>query len=152
MDKRKIEFYVGLFVVIGVICTTYLFVVLGEINFIKTSQYEITGIFDSVSGLKTGARIEIAGVQIGSVAHVSIDENDLIARVDMRIDKKFMLSKDSVASIKTSGIIGEKYISISPGGSDEKFAPGEELYDTESSLDIEALIRQVVFKTNSASN
>lgn len=147
MDKRKIEFYVGLFVLIGGLCVAYLFIVLGEINLIKSSQYQVTGLFDSVSGLKVGARVEMAGVKIGSVSQISIDPEDLIARVELSIDKDFKLSEDSIASVKTSGIIGEKYIDISPGGSEVYIQPGDELFDTESALDIESLVRQLIFST-----
>ncbi len=151
MDKHKIEFYVGLFVIIGALCATYLFIVLGDINIIKSKQYQITGLFDSVSGLKIGARVEMAGVKIGSVSDISIDETEFIARVQLRIDKKYKLSEDSIASIKTSGIIGEKYINISPGGSDILIKAGEEMYDTESALDIESLVKQMIFNSKNTS-
>jgi len=75
MNKRKIEFYVGLFAIIGILCTGYLFIVLGEINLVRDKQYSVYAFFRSVSGLKTGAKIEMVGVQIGSVSNISIDKN-----------------------------------------------------------------------------
>jgi phospholipid/cholesterol/gamma-HCH transport system substrate-binding protein len=148
MNKRKIEFYVGLFVIIGLLCTGYLFAVLGEINFIKDKRYPVYAFFTSVSGLKTGARVEIAGVEIGTVSNVSIDKERLVARVELSIDKNIELSEDIIASVKTSGIIGQKYIDILPGGSDIMLEPGDEIYNTESSLDIESLVRQFIFNKN----
>lgn len=145
MNKRKTEFYVGLFVIIGLLCTGYLFVVLGEVNFITDKRYPIHAFFTSVSGLKTGARVEIAGVEIGVVSNVSIDKERLLAKVDFRIDNNIKLSEDIIASVKTSGIIGQKYIDILPGGSDMMLEPGEEILLTESSLDIESLVRKFIF-------
>jgi len=145
MNKRKIEFYVGLFVIIGLLCTGYLFAVLGEINFMRDKRYPVHAFFTSVSGLKTGARVEMAGVEIGVVSNVSIDKERLLAKIDFRIDKNIELSEDIIASVKTSGIIGQKYIDILPGGSDIILEPGEEILLTESSLDIESLVRKFIF-------
>ncbi len=145
MNKRKIEFYVGLFVVLGLICSICLFVVLGEIGFIKDTRYPVYGFFTSVSGLKKGARVEIAGVEIGIVSNVMIDKERLLAKVELSIDKNMTLSEDVIASVKTSGIIGQKYIDIAPGGSDIMLEPGQEIYNTESSLDIESLVRKLIF-------
>ncbi|MBU0463055.1 MAG: outer membrane lipid asymmetry maintenance protein MlaD [Proteobacteria bacterium] len=147
MNKRKIEFYVGLFVIIGILCTGYLFIVLGEISLVRDKQYPIYAFFTSVSGLKTGAKIEMVGVQIGNVSTVSIDKERLLAKVEFRIDKNIELSEDVIASVKTSGIIGQKYIDILPGGSDIMLEPGEEIFNTESSLDIESLVRKFIFNT-----
>lgn len=147
MNKRKIEFYVGLFVIIGFLCIGYLFAVLGEISFIKDKRYRVHAFFTSVSGLKVGARIEMAGVEIGNVSKISIDKERLLARVDFRIDKDIKLSDDIIASVKTSGIIGQKYIDILAGGSDTMLEPGDEILLTESSLDIESLVRKFIFNT-----
>lgn len=145
MNKRKIEFYVGLFVIIGLICTAYLFTVLGEISFVKDTRYTVYGFFTSVSGLKSGASVQIAGVEIGIVSRVSIDKKRLVAKVEFSINKDIKLSEDVIASVKTSGIIGEKYIDILPGGSDIMLEPGGQIYNTESSLDIESLVRKLIF-------
>lgn len=145
MNKRKIEFYVGLFVIIGLICTAYLFTVLGEISFVKDTRYPVYGFFTSVSGLKSGASVQIAGVEIGIVSRVSIDKKRLVAKVEFSINKDIKLSEDVIASVKTSGIIGEKYIDILPGGSDIMLEPGGQIYNTESSLDIESLVRKLIF-------
>lgn len=145
MNRKKIEFYVGLFAVAGLVCVGYLFAVLGEMNLNQGKRYPVYAYFSSVSGLKTGARVEMVGVEIGSVSKIAIDKKRMVAKVEFSIDKNIELSEDSIASIKTSGIIGQKYIEISPGGSDIMLEPGEEIYDTEASLDIESLIRKFIF-------
>lgn len=145
MNKRNIEFYVGLFVIIGLLCAGYLFVVIGEISFMKDKQYSVYAFFSSVSGLKKGARIEMTGVKIGTVKDISIDQKQLLAKVQLKIDENIKLSEDVIASVKTSGIIGQKYIDILPGGSDIILEPGDAIYNTESSLDIESLVRKFIF-------
>ncbi|THB73964.1 MAG: outer membrane lipid asymmetry maintenance protein MlaD [Desulfobacteraceae bacterium] len=142
-DKKK-EFYVGLFIIIGMICVLYLFSRLGEIK-LNNHTYPVTAYFTSVSGLKTGARIEMAGVHIGKVASIGLDKEKLVAKVQLQINQGIELSEDSIASVKTAGIIGEKYIEISPGGDDLILEPNDEIFNTESSLDIESLVRKFIF-------
>jgi len=145
MNKRKIEFYVGLFAMIGILCTGYLFIVLGEISLVRDKQYPVYAFFTSISGLKKGAKVEMVGVKIGVISNVGIDQERLLAKVEFLIDKNIELSEDVIASVKTSGIIGQKYIDIIPGGSDIMLEPGEEIFNTESSLDIESLVRKFIF-------
>ena len=145
MEKRKKEFYVGFFVLIGIMASAYLFISLGEIRFFSNDQYSVYGYFSSVSGLKQGARVEMAGVPIGSVSSIAIDRKRMVAKVEFAIDKSIELTEDSIASVKTSGIIGEKYVDISPGGSDIALEEGGEIEYTESSLDIESLVRKFIF-------
>lgn len=149
MNKRKQEFYVGLFVIIGIGCSICLFAVLGEINLIQDKHYPLHAFFTSVSGLKTGARVEIAGVEIGTVSTVSFDRDRSLARVEFNIDKTIELTDDIIASVKTSGIIGQKYIDILPGGSDTMLEPGDEIFNTEASLDVESLVRKFIFNKDS---
>ena len=145
MNKRKIEFYVGLFAMIGILCTGYLFIVLGEISLVRDKQYPVYAFFTSISGLKKGAKVEMVGVKIGVISNVGIDQERLLAKVEFLIDKNIELSEDVIASVKTSGIIGQKYIDIIPGGSDIMLEPGEEIFNTEPSLDIESLVRKFIF-------
>lgn len=148
MNRRKIEMYVGLFVIIGVITIGYLILAIGEVSFFSKNQYLLHGYFASASGLKQGARVEIAGVEIGIVSNISIDKERLVAKVVFRINGDIELSDDSIASVKTAGIIGQKYIDISPGGSDDILEDGDEIDNTESSLDIESLVRKFIFATD----
>jgi len=148
MKSISKELYVGLFVLIGLLCAGYLTVVLGGVSMFNVKGYTLYAYFTSVSGLKNGADIEMAGVEIGNVAEISLDKERLEAKVAFRINQGVQLSEDSIASVKTEGIIGEKYISISPGGSDIMLEEEEAFNNTESALDIESLIRKFIFKDN----
>ena len=146
MNKKKTEFYIGIFVVIGLLCCIFLFVSLGEIGFDKQTKYPVYGYFTSISGLKKGAVVEMAGVAIGTVSDISLDKEQLMAKVEFSINKNIKLSDDVIASVKTSGIIGQKYIDIAPGGSEIMLEPGEQIFNTESALDLESLVRRFIFK------
>lgn len=148
MNEGKRNFYVGIFVIITLLCTGYLFIVIGEFSLFFKDRYTVHGYFSSVSGLKKGAAVELAGVRVGHVSAISIDYRHLVAKVAFDIDTSLALSEDSIASIKTAGIIGEKYIEILPGGSDMMLAHGDEIENTESVLDIESLIRKFIFSSN----
>ncbi len=145
MNRRKFEFYVGLFVIIGFMSVGYLVIVLGEVSLFPQKHYSLHGYFSSVSGLKNGATVEMAGVKIGQVDSISIDRERQVAKVVFKINQDMTLTDDVIASIKTSGIIGEKYIDISPGGSDTLLEDGDEIYDTESVVDLESLVRKFIF-------
>lgn len=145
MKNKNIELYVGLFVLIGAVCIGYLVLVLGESKLLGKHQYSLHGYFSSASGLKAGARVEMAGVEIGDVDGIVLDKERLVARVSFNINTGIEVSEDSIASVKTAGIIGEKYIDLSPGGSDILLEQGDEIMNTESSLDIESLVRKFIF-------
>ena len=147
--KRLIEFYVGLFVIIGVACTAYLLVSLGDMHLGGGNTYRIEAYFSNVAGLKSGATVEMAGVEIGRVVSVKLDTDKLLARVTMGIDKGVVLAEDAIASVKTSGIIGDKYINLSPGGSPMTLEDGDTLFNTESAIDIEALVSKYIFQKDS---
>ncbi len=97
-----------------------------------------------LGGLKVGALVEIAGVEVGRVRSLSLDDN-YQARVVLDIDKKVKLQDDSIASIKTKGLLGEKYIDIVPGGEDEMIEDGGKILDTEPPIDLEELIAKFIF-------
>ncbi len=136
---------VGVFVLIGIICVGYMAVKLGQMEFIGSDFYTLNARFLSVTGLKSGARVEIAGVEVGRVDDVSLDKVRQIALVRLKIRKDVTLTEDVIASVKTSGLIGDKYIKLSPGGSDIELKPGDMITETESALDIEELISKYVF-------
>ncbi|QTA79068.1 Intermembrane phospholipid transport system binding protein [Desulfonema limicola] len=145
MRKKSIEIAVGFFVLIGFICIGYLTVKFGKMEIISDDTYTLSAKFQSVSGLKTGAQVEMAGVQIGKVSSISLDKERMVADVKMKIRKDLKLTDDVIASVKTSGLIGDKYIKISQGGSDEILENNGEIIETESALDIEDLISKYVF-------
>jgi phospholipid/cholesterol/gamma-HCH transport system substrate-binding protein len=145
MKKTSIELAVGIFVLIGLVCVGYLTIRLGKMEFFQDEHYFLKARFQSVTGLKPGANIEIAGVKVGLVDSISLDPKDQVALVQLKIKKDVVLTDDVIASVKTSGLIGDKYIKLSPGGSDEILEPGDTINDTESALDIEELISKYAF-------
>ncbi|MCG8553616.1 MAG: outer membrane lipid asymmetry maintenance protein MlaD [Desulfobacterales bacterium] len=148
MRQTNKEFYVGVFIIIGIVCAGYLTIVLGGVPMFSPKGYTLYAYFSSVSGLKDGASIEMAGVEIGNVSGIMLDKERLEAKVNLRINQGIQLSEDSIASIKTAGIIGEKFVSISPGGSDIMLEDKEAVSNTESALDVESLVRKFIFKDN----
>ncbi|MBA3036155.1 MAG: outer membrane lipid asymmetry maintenance protein MlaD [Desulfobacterium sp.] len=144
MKKQSIETSVGIFFLIGLICVGYLTIKLGKMEFISDNSYVVKAKFKSVSGLKPGSQVEMAGVKIGSIDSVSLDKDDR-ALVNIKINKGIVLTDDVIASIKTSGLIGDRYISISPGGSEIILKSGDTITETESAIDIEELISKYVF-------
>ncbi len=145
MNRSSLEIGIGIFVVIGVLCVGYLSVRLGDVAWFEENYYTLYAKFQSVSGLKPGTQVEMAGVEIGRVEDITLDLQTLVAVVTLKIKKKILLTDDVIASIKTSGLIGDKYIKISPGGSDENLSAGDYITETESALDIEELISKYVF-------
>ena len=145
MKKYAMETSVGIFVLAGLLCVAYLTVKLGKLEVIGGDDYPVVARFKDVTGLKNGAYVEMAGVRIGRVSRIALDAKDNTALVTLNIQKGVRLTDDTIASIKTSGLIGDKYVKISPGGSDEKLAPGGLITDTESSVDIGDLIGKYVF-------
>lgn len=139
------ESIVGVFVVLGLICVSYLTIKLGRMEVFDSSGYTVTARFSSVTGLRMGASVEIAGVAVGRVTSIRLDPESFMAEVDLRINDGVSLSDDVMASVKTSGLIGDKYISLAPGGSDTLLKNGDTITDTEPTLDLEALIGKVVF-------
>ena len=144
MKKYSLEFSVGVFVLVGLVCLGYLTVKLGKMELFGNDGYTVTARFASITGLKTGASVEISGVQVGKVTGISLDDK-YSAKVSLQISKAVTLSDDSIAAVKTSGLIGDKYVSISLGGSDDYLADGGEITETQSAVDIEALISKYVF-------
>jgi phospholipid/cholesterol/gamma-HCH transport system substrate-binding protein len=145
MKKSSVEFGVGVFVLIGILCVGYLTIRLGKMELIGSDDYRVKARFNSVSGLKVGAQVEIAGVQVGDVDAIELDAEDQVAIVTLKIKSGVKLTDDVIASVKTSGLIGDKFIKLSPGGSDIILEPGDMIVETESSLDIEALISKYAF-------
>jgi len=145
MKRAAIEIWVGIFVVIGMVCIGYLSIRLGGMDWFGDAHYPLYARFQSVSGLKPGTYVEMAGVQVGQVEAIDLDPKDQIAVVRLKIKKNIELTDDVIASVKTSGLIGDKYIKLSPGGSEVVLKPGDTITETESAIDIEELISKYVF-------
>jgi phospholipid/cholesterol/gamma-HCH transport system substrate-binding protein len=145
MKRSSIETSVGIFVLIGIICVGYLTIKMGKMEWFGKDKYVLYARFQSVSGLKIGAQVEIAGIQIGSVSAITYDQERQVALVEMKIQNDVEITDDVIASVKTSGMIGDKYIKLSPGGSDMMLEPGEMIVTTEPAVDLEELISKYVF-------
>ncbi|MGH7167599.1 MAG: outer membrane lipid asymmetry maintenance protein MlaD [Nitrospiraceae bacterium] len=142
MEKAKLELVVGVFVLVGIVCLGYLSIKLGKLEIIGGDRYDVEAEFDSVSGLKAGATVEIAGVEVGRVKAITLKGDRGVVTLAVRNDLK--LYDDTIATIKTRGIIGEKYVSLSLGGSGEVLRAGSRIRDTESGLDLEELVSQYI--------
>lgn len=145
MGTSRIEVMVGVFLVIGLSAFGWLALSLGEVNlFTRGKLYTLDAAFNNVSGLKKGAEVQISGVTVGSVREIRLDKDNM-ALVQMQLQQGVLLPLDSMASIKTQGIIGDKYIQITLGGDTEMYRPGDTVADTESTVDIESLISKFAF-------
>jgi len=143
MKRLTMETLVGLFVVVGVASLGYLAIKLGKLEVIGGRGYTVLAEFDSVAGLKNGAVVEIGGVEVGRVREITL--KNYRAVVAMSIDPGVKLQDDAIVSVRTKGLIGEKYVRITPGGSDKLVQPGGKLRDTEDPVDMEQLISNYIF-------
>jgi phospholipid/cholesterol/gamma-HCH transport system substrate-binding protein len=144
MKKINIETGVGIFLIVGLFCLGYLSIKLGDVNLFGIKQYTIEAYFANISGLKEGATVEVAGITVGKVSKISLDDYE--ALVEMSIDPDVKLQEDSIASIRTQGIIGDKYIKIKQGGAEEYIEEGGEILETESAIELEELISKYIFE------
>lgn len=143
MDRTKLHLGVGVFMLLGLLALGYLSVKLGRVSFLGGGGYMVTVDFPSVGGLKEGSTVEIAGVEIGRVESIGLA--DYQARVHLRVQTGVDLQEDSIASIKTKGLIGEKYVRISPGGSEKKIGPNGKIREVEAPVDFEELLSKYIF-------
>jgi phospholipid/cholesterol/gamma-HCH transport system substrate-binding protein len=147
MNKTSLEIVVGAFLLAGFISFSWLAVKMGDINPFQNETYPMTARFTSISRLKEGSTIELAGVVVGKVSQIELDAGDYEAVVHLNIDKTIELTDDSIASIRTSGIIGDKYIKLTPGGSDIILEAGDEIDETESAISLEELVSKYIFES-----
>jgi phospholipid/cholesterol/gamma-HCH transport system substrate-binding protein len=142
MKKANLEVVVGVFVLLGLACLAYLAVNLGKME-IYGEGYNIYANFNNASGLKTGAAVEVAGVEVGRVAAIQITPQ-YQARVSMKLRTGVKIHDDAIASIRTKGIIGDKFVKLSPGNSEKIIPPGGTIIDTESGIDLEEVISSYI--------
>jgi len=142
MRKGNLELVVGLFVLLGLGCLAYLAIHLGKME-IMGSGYQVLVNFDNISGLKKGAAVEVAGVEVGRVESIRLISGDR-ASVTLRLEPGLKLHDDAIASIRTKGIIGDKFVKLSPGNSEKIVPPGGKIRDTESAIDLEELISSYI--------
>jgi phospholipid/cholesterol/gamma-HCH transport system substrate-binding protein len=143
MKRFDLELTVGLFIIAGIICLGYLSIKLGKMEIMGEKGYEIYGLFSNTGGLKNGASVEIAGVSVGRVRKITLSNYQ--ARVVLILPWSINIQEDAIASIKTKGLVGEKYIEISPGGSEKNIEPGGRIRETQPAIDLEQLISKFIF-------
>ena len=145
MKKYSLETVVGIFVVVGLLCVGYMTVKLGKVSFFREDYYSLYARFTSASGLRDGGPVEIDGIEVGRVGQMSIDQEKQMAMIELKIKKGIKVYEDALASIKTAGLIGDKFIKIDPGGAGDILKPGGTITETTSALDIEDLISKYTF-------
>ena len=143
MKRFNLELSVGLFMIAGIVCLGYLSIRLGKMEVLGGKGYEIQAVFSNSGGLKVGSSVVIAGVDVGRVKRIMLD--DYQAHVVMNLPLDVKVQEDAIASIKTKGLIGEKYIEITPGGAEEIIKPGGRIRDTQPAVDLEQMISSFVF-------
>jgi phospholipid/cholesterol/gamma-HCH transport system substrate-binding protein len=145
MFKLKKETAVGLFVLVGLIAIAYMSVKLGNVQLFTDKYYPVHANFSDISGLKANAPVQMFGVDIGYVKTISLDQEKGVARVLMMVEKQVELTDDAIVSVKTNGLIGDKYLKISPGGLGEPVKAGDTIFDTNPAIDLEDLISKFAF-------
>ena len=142
MAYKTSEIVVGLFVLVGIVCLGYLAIKLGKLEVLGDSGYSLYADFPTVAGLKRGDPVEIAGVRVGRVESLSLADDR--ARLTLRLEDGVKVQEDAIASVRARGLIGDKFVLISPGGSDRIIPPGGRIRETESPPDIPDLIGKLV--------
>jgi phospholipid/cholesterol/gamma-HCH transport system substrate-binding protein len=143
MTRINTEVVVGFFLLLGLLALGYLAVKLGKMEVVGSSGYTVQATFSNVAGLRVGTSVEIAGVDVGWVEGIRLKNYQAI--VAFRIKDGVQLPEDSIASIRTKGLIGEQFVRISPGGAERNLHPGDEIKETEPPVDIMELIANYAF-------
>ena len=144
MSNRKIEFLAGCFVLVGLGAVFYLAIQVGSARVFGGDSYTLQARFHSTNGVNVGSRVEIAGVRVGMVKSIELDDN-FYSIVTFELPTDLQLDDDTIVSVKTAGLIGDRYLDLSPGGSGIPLEPDDLIVDTESAFDIEGLIGRFAF-------
>jgi phospholipid/cholesterol/gamma-HCH transport system substrate-binding protein len=142
MRRANLEMTVGFFVLVGLVCLAYLAINLGKMEIIGTG-YQVFANFENASGLKTGAAVEVAGVEVGRVDSIQITPL-FQARISLKLEPGLKVHDDAIASIRTKGIIGDKFVKLSPGSSEKLIPAGGKIINTESAIDLEELLSSYI--------
>ncbi|MET0262283.1 MAG: outer membrane lipid asymmetry maintenance protein MlaD, partial [Rariglobus sp.] len=145
MKQSKLELIVGVFVLVGLAAVAYLALRIGAGALLGADTYVLKARFTNAGGLNPGSNVLIAGVPVGRVDSITLNAEDYSALVQLSVRKDVKVPADSIASIKTSGLIGDKFLALSPGGDDQMLTAGSLITDTESTLDLESLISRFAF-------
>ena len=147
MKNTKLELSVGLFVVLGIAAIIYLTIQVGTGSMLSGDTYLIESRFANAGGLHSGSAVLLAGVTVGRVEGIRMEPSDYSAIVTLRVLSSLRLPTDSMASIKTTGLIGDKFVSLSPGADETYLESGSRITLTESAVDLESLIGKMAFGT-----
>jgi phospholipid/cholesterol/gamma-HCH transport system substrate-binding protein len=142
VTQTRTEIIVGVFVLVGIACLGYLAIKLGKLEVLGNSGYVVYADFPSVAGLKIGDPVEIAGVKVGRVDAMGLADDR--ARLQLRMQDGVKLQEDVIASVRARGLIGDKFVLITPGASDKIIPPSGKIRETESPPDIPDLIGKIV--------
>jgi len=145
MKKYSKETVVGIFVVIGLVCIGYMTVKLGNVGFFGDNTYSLFAKFNTVTGLRVGNPVNMLGLEIGRVEKFTMDQENQQVLVEFKINKGIEIYDDAIASVKTEGLIGDKYVAVDPGGGGDLLADGDSITDTNSPTDIMDLISKYAF-------
>ncbi len=145
MKKYSKETVVGIFVVIGLFCIAYMTVKLGNVGFIGENTYSLYGKFNTVTGLRVGNPVNMLGLEVGKVQKFTMDQENQLVMVEFKIDKGIEIYDDAIASVKTEGLIGDKYVAVDPGGGGDLLVNGDSITDTNSPTDIMDLVSKYAF-------
>jgi phospholipid/cholesterol/gamma-HCH transport system substrate-binding protein len=146
MSRSTIDLWVGIFVTIGIAAILFLALKVGNLTSVSSAPgYRLQAAFDNIGGLKLRAPVKAAGVVVGRVEQIKLDPQTYQAVVSMKIDRGFQFTKDTIASILTSGLLGEVYIGLDSGGDTQMLADGGRIAKTQSAIVLEKLIGQFMF-------
>jgi phospholipid/cholesterol/gamma-HCH transport system substrate-binding protein len=146
MERTTLDLWVGIFVVAGIAALAMLAMKVGNLGTYDMSEtYQVHAYFTNVGGLKPKASIKSAGVLVGRVTGITLDTQRYEADVEMSLDKRYQFPKDTFASILTSGLLGEQYIGLVPGGDSEMLKNGEQIKMTQSAVVLENLISKFIY-------
>jgi phospholipid/cholesterol/gamma-HCH transport system substrate-binding protein len=152
MEKRAIDWWVGIFVLLGIAALVVLALRVGNLSgFAYNAGYVLHANFSNVGSLKTRSPVRLGGVTIGEVTHIGMDPKTFTAKVTMRIEPKIRLPMDTGASIYTEGLLGQQYVAVQPGGAPQNLKPGGTITMTQSAVNIDQLIGQMIFNKASGS-
>jgi phospholipid/cholesterol/gamma-HCH transport system substrate-binding protein len=145
MQKYSKESLVGIFVLIGLACIGYMTIQLGDLGLFEDNSYPLTARFTRVTGLRSGSVVNMLGLEVGRVGRMTMDQDKQLAVVELRIHKGVRVYDDAIASIKTEGLIGDRYVSIDAGGSGALLKPGDIITETEAPADIMDMVSKYAF-------
>ena len=145
MQRKSLDVWVGLFIVIGVAALMFLALKAGNNTFSLSKTYEVTAKFDNIGSLRPQASVKASGVVVGRVAQIAFDDKSYKAAVTLEMDSTYKFPKDSSAKILTSGLLGEQYIGIEAGGDEKNLVSGDKIARTQSAAVLEDLINQFIY-------